>query len=187
MFNAQQRGNQMTESQKQGMIRFHERAAAAYARFGQTKKAEQAKADAERKQREQEQEYQRRIDTMIGLGFRMGEYQFVFAWGNTNYMACSYTFQYIRTIANDDWAKFFGDVTNETTAIKDKAKAEADRIAAEKESAKPEIEKAREYIQSILYIPVPKCQISNIVSILSDFEEEMTLAARRAMNDLDKI
>ena len=40
----------MTESQKQGMIRFHLKAAKAFRQYGQTRKAEQAEAMAKKLQ-----------------------------------------------------------------------------------------------------------------------------------------
>ena len=43
-------GNEMTESQKQGMIRFHLRAAAAYRKVGVIEKAKQAEAQAKKLQ-----------------------------------------------------------------------------------------------------------------------------------------
>lgn len=148
---------------------------------------EGAKQKAAEEKKRQEDLFDARCNQLIGLGMKKEGVYFYYRQSMVE-QSCNVDTRVINAeISEAQWEQLFADAEGKIANIDKSFAAEKSRIEAEKQAALPEIDKANNYLLSIMQIPQPEINNEVLAAIMYQFQQAQIGYVTHAQNQIEAL
>lgn len=153
--------------------------------------ADQRRIQLENQQKEQErqrlanEQFIQRQNDLINLGMKVVgvEYHIENEFGDFAAAAV----ELVKKSSMDEWQQHIALITKMVNDVNEKTQNRRAELLREKEAAKPEIQRVREYMLAVIAINAPAVSDAKVKAILTRFDDEVQIACTTATEKLNAI